>query len=195
MQEVRVESLDGLEVRADELRLSVNAGRLRIVFPKQVWDHVLVSAENSEEPAAAELEELRDLRERLRAHAREQGFESALEMVGTGEPGLDYDLVLRPAGLLAVTTGYLFAPTVGQDLMSTLKIRLKGDTFVEQAYAIGAVATEDALAAGDDNLKALSVRGRRCSTSRFEMAPELWQVLSEDLGWENVETFVTGGGA
>jgi hypothetical protein len=38
------------------------------------------------------------------------------------------------------------------------------------------------------------VRGRRCSTSRFEMAPELWQVLSEELGWENVETFVTGGG-
>jgi hypothetical protein len=194
MQEVRVESLDGLEVRAGELRLSANAGRLRIVFPKQVWDHVLVSAENSEEPSAAELEELHDLKERLRSHARKQGFESALEVVGTGEPGLDYDLVLRPAGLLAVTTGYLFAPAVGQDLMSTLKARLEADTFVEQAYAIGAVATEDALAAGDDNLKALSVRGRRCSTSRFEMAPELWQVLSEDLGWENVETFVTGGG-
>jgi hypothetical protein len=194
MQEVRVESLDGLEVRAGELRLSVNAGRLRIVFPKEVWDHVLVSAESSEEPADAELEELRELRERLRAHAREQGFESAIEGIGTGEPGLDYDLVLRPAGLLAVTTGYLFAPAVGQDLMATLKTRLEADTLVEQAYAIGAVATEDALAAGDDNLKALSVRGRCCSTSRFEMAPELWVVLSEDLGWENVETFVTGGG-
>jgi hypothetical protein len=194
MQEVRVESLDGLEVRAGELRLSANAGRLRIVFPKEVWDHVLVSAESPEEPGAAELEELYDLKERLRAHAEEQGFETALEGVGTGEPGLDYDLVLRPAGLLAVTTGYLFAPAVGPELMSKLKTRLEGDTFIEQAYAIGAVATEDALAAGDDNLKALSVRGRRCSTSRFEMAPELWLVLSEDLGWENVETFVTGGG-
>jgi hypothetical protein len=78
--------------------------------------------------------------------------------------------------------------------MTRLKTRLEADTLVEQAYAIGAVATEDALAAGDDNLKALSVRGRCCSTSRFEMAPELWQVLSEELGWENVETFVTGGG-
>jgi hypothetical protein len=194
MQEVRVESLDGLDVRAGELRLSVNAGRLRIVFPKEVWDHVLVSAESSEEPADAELEELRELRERLRAHAREQGFESAIEGIGTGKPSLDYDLVLRPAGLLAVTTGYLFAPAVGQDLMATLKTRLEADTLVEQAYAIGAVATEDALATGDDNLKALSVRGRCCSTSRFEMAPELWVVLSEDLGWENVETFVTGGG-
>jgi hypothetical protein len=114
MQEVRVESLDGLEVRAGELRLSANAGRLRIVFPKQVWDHVLVSAETSEEPSTAELEELHYLREGLRSHAGKQGFESALEGVGTGEPGLDYDLVLRPAGLLAVTTGYLFAAAVGQ---------------------------------------------------------------------------------
>jgi hypothetical protein len=194
MQEVRVESLDGLEVRAGELRLSANAGRLRIVFPKEVWDHVLVSAETSEEPDAAELEELYDLKARLRTYAEEQGFETALEGVGTGEPGLDYDLVLRPAGLLAVTTGYHFTPVVGHDLMSRLKARLAHDAFVEQAYAIAAVATEDALAAGDDNLKALSVRGRRCSTSRFEMAPELWQVLSEELGWENVETFVTGGG-
>jgi hypothetical protein len=71
---------------------------------------------------------------------------------------------------------------------------LAGDRLVEQAYAIGAVASEEALAAGDDNLKALSVRGRRCSTSRFEMAPELWQVLAEGLGWDNVETFVNDGG-
>jgi hypothetical protein len=36
-------------------------------------------------------------------------------------------------------------------------------------------------------LKALSIRGKRCSSSRFELAPELWQVLSEKLGWKNVE--------
>jgi hypothetical protein len=71
---------------------------------------------------------------------------------------------------------------------------LAKDRLVEQAYAIGAVASEEALAAGDDNLKALSVRGRRCSTSRFEMAPELWHTLCEGLGWENVETFVNDGG-
>jgi hypothetical protein len=102
--------------------------------------------------------------------------------------------VLRPGGLLAVTTGYLFAPVVERELMVRIGACLAGDRLVEQAYAIGAVASEEALAAGDDNLKALSVRGRRCSTSRFEMAPELWQVLAEGLGWDNVETFVNDGG-
>jgi hypothetical protein len=194
MQEVRVESLDGLEVRAGELRLSANAGRLRIVFPREVWDHVLESAEASEEPDAAELEELRDLEDRLRAHAEEQAFETILEGVQVGERGLEYDLVLRPGGLLAVTTGYLFAPVVEPELMAGVGAGLAGDRLVEQAYAIGAVASEEALAAGDDNLKALSVRGRRCSTSRFEMAPELWHTLCEGLGWENVETFVNDGG-
>ena len=194
MQEVRVESLDGLEVRGSELRLSANDGRLRIVFPREVWDHVLMSVEASEDPDAAELEELYDLRDKLKAHAAMQAFEIALEGVGTGEPGLDYDLVLRPGGLLAVTTGYLFVPVVERELMRRIGVSLAGDRLVEQAYAIGAVASEQALAAGDDNLKALSVRGRRCSTSRFEMAPELWQVLAEGLGWDNVETLVNDGG-
>jgi hypothetical protein len=194
MQEVRVESLDGLEVRGSELRLSANAGRLRIVFPKEIWDHVLTSAETSDEPDAAELEELYAIKETLRAHAEEQSFESALEGVQVRGTGLEYDLVLRPAGLLAVTTGYHFAPVVERELMANISAGLAEDTFVEQAYAIGAIASEEALAAGDENLKALSVRGRRCSTSRFEMATELWQALSEYLGWENVETFVTDGG-
>jgi hypothetical protein len=195
MQEVRVESLDGLEVRGRELRLSANAGSLCIVFPREVWDNVLSSAETSEEPDAAELEQLQDLRSQLKAHAEEQGFETVLERVQLGGPGLYYDLVLRPAGLLAVTTGYLFAPVIEPELMAKIGVGLAGDDLVEQAYAIGAVAKEDALAVGDENLKALSIRGRRCSTSRFEMAPELWQVLSEGLGWENVETFVNRGGS
>jgi hypothetical protein len=190
-----VESLDGLEVRGRELRLSANAGSLCIVFPREVWDNVLSSAETSEEPDAAELEQLQDLRSQLKAHAEEQGFETVLERVQLGGPGLYYDLVLRPAGLLAVTTGYLFAPVIEPELMAKIGVGLAGDDLVEQAYAIGAVAKEDALAVGDENLKALSIRGRRCSTSRFEMAPELWQVLSEGLGWENVETFVNGGGS
>ncbi len=194
MQEVRVESFEGLEVRGRELRLSANAGRLRIVFPREVWDHLLSSVETSEEPDGAELEELRDLRSRLKAHAEEHDFETLLEGVGVGGPGLAYDLVLRPGGLLAVTTGYLFAPVVGPELMAEIAPGLAADTLVEQAYAIGAVAAEGALAAGDENLKALSIRGRRCSTSRFEMAPELWQVLSEGMGWEDVETFVTRDG-
>jgi hypothetical protein len=71
---------------------------------------------------------------------------------------------------------------------------LEDDDLVEQAYVIGAVADPGALAAGDDNLKALSVRGRRSNTSRFEMAPELWHTLHERLGWKNVETFVNEKG-
>jgi hypothetical protein len=57
------------------------------------------------------------------------------------------------------------------------------------------VAEDRALAAGDDRLKALSIRGRRCSSSRFELAPELWQVLSEDLGWNDVEPVAPAMGA
>jgi hypothetical protein len=98
--------------------------------------------------------------------------------------------VLEPSGLLAATTGYLFAPVVDRDLVQRAGLALGGGGVVEQAYLIGAVADDGALAAGDDALKALSVRGRRCGASRFEMPPELWQVLSRGLGWRDVETFV-----
>jgi hypothetical protein len=74
--------------------------------------------------------------------------------------------------------------------MARIGVCLEEDGSVEQAYVIGAVANEGVLAADDDNLKCLSIRGRRCSTSRFEMVPELWQVLSRRLGWDDVETFV-----
>lgn len=174
-----------------ELRLSANSGSLSIVFPEEVWHDILANAPTSDEPDAAELEEQDRLEAQLKAHAEEQAFKTVFEGVQCGgDPELEYDLVLRPAGLFAVTTGYHFAPVVGSDLMARIGASLEEDEFVEQAYAIGAVADEKALTAGDDNLKCLSVRGRRCSASRFEMAPELWQVLSERLGWENVETFV-----
>jgi hypothetical protein len=194
MQEVRVESLEGLKVQGKELRLSANSGALSVVFPKEVWDHLLASASASEDPAAGELEELENLREQLEAFARENSFVTILEGLrcGENESALEYDLVLRPGGLLAATTGYHFAPVVGADLMGQVGACLERDDSVEQAYAIGAVAHEEALAACDDNLKCLSIRGRRCSTSRFEMAPELWQTLHERLGWENVETIVSG---
>jgi hypothetical protein len=192
MQEVRVESLEKLEVVGDEMRLSANAGALSIVFPKEIWDHLLTSAPTSEEPEAAELEELENLREQVKTFAKDHSFATILEGVRCGDSGLEYDLVLRPAGLLAVTTGYHFAPMVGPDLMSRIGACLEEDEAVEQAYAIGAVANGEAFAA-DGNLKCLSIRGRRCSTSRFEMAPELWQVLSERLCWENVEIFMNEG--
>jgi hypothetical protein len=189
MQEVRVESLEKLEVLEGQMRLSANSGSLSIVFPKEVWDHILANAPASEEPDAVELEERDLLKDQLRALARENSFGTILEGVQCGgDPGLEYDLVLRPAGLLAVTTGYHFASVVGPDLMSRIGASLEEDEFVEQAYVIGAVASPGALAADDDNLRCLSIRGRRCSASRFEMAPELWQVLSERLGWDDVET-------
>ena len=49
------------------------------------------------------------------------------------------------------------------------------------------MAEDGALAAGDDALEVLPVRGRRCSAGPFEMPPELWR----ELGWRDVET-VTG---
>jgi hypothetical protein len=194
MQEVRVESLELLEALEDGMRLSANSGALRIVFPKEVWHHLLTSVPAPEEPEAPELEELENLRGQLKAFAEDHSFAAILEGPRCGDDsGLEYDLVLRPGGLLAVTTGYHFAPVVEPDLISRIRAYLEEDEFVEQAYAIGAVANQDALAAADDNLKCLSIRGRRCSTSRFEMAPELWHALHERLGWENVETIVHKG--
>ncbi len=191
MQEVRVESLEKLEALGGQMRLSANAGTLRIVFPKEVWDHLLANAPTSDEPAPEELAELDLLREQLEAHAREHSFNSALRGVQCGGSGLEYDLVLRPAGLFAMTTGYHFAPVVGPDLVVRIGASLEGDGFVEQAYVIGAVAGDEALAAGDEAVRVLSVRGRSCSTSRFEMPPELWQVLSGRLGWRDVDTVAT----
>ena len=193
MQEVRVESLEGLEMSGGGMRLSANSGSLSIVFPKEVWDHILANAPASEEPAADELEELQLLREQLKAYAEDNSFATIREGVRCGGSKLEYDLVLRPAGLLAATTGYHFAPVVVPDLMEELEACLEEDDSVEQAYAIGAVASEEALDfADDENLRCLAIRGRRCSTSRFEMAPELWNTLHERLGWDNVETFVNG---
>ena len=194
MQEVRVESLEGLKMQGKELRLSANSGSLSIVFSKEVWDRILTNAPTSEEPETDELEELERLKEQLEAFAEDHSFATVLKGVRCDDSGLKYDLVLRPAGLLAVTTGYHFAPIVGRDLMARLAVCLGGDESVEQAYASGAVASEEALAAYDaDNLKCLSIRGRRCSASRFEMTPELWHTLHDRLGRENVETSINEG--
>ncbi len=191
MQEVRVESLEKLEaLGGQEMRLSANAGSLSIVFPKQIWERMISDAPASG-PAPEELAELDLLREELGAHAREHSFASVLESVPCGDAGQEYDLVLRPAGLFAMTTGYHFAPVVGPDLAARAKASLQDDDLVEQAYVIGAVAGDEALAAGDEVLRVLSVRGRACSVSRFEMPPELWQVLSGRLGWGNVDTSAT----
>ncbi len=192
MQEVRVESLEGLERRGGRVRLSANAGSLRIDFPEEVWERATSDAISGPEPTREELAELDEIRGRLERHARDNSFRTVLRNVRYAGDGaaLQYDLVLEPSGLLAATTGYLFAPVVGRDLVERVGLVLDGGGTVEQAYLIGAVADEAALAAGNESLKALSVRGRRCGASRFEMPPELWQVLSRGLGWRDVETFV-----
>jgi hypothetical protein len=189
MQEVRVESLEGLERRGGRVLLSANAGSLSIVFPEEVWERATTDAGSGPEPTPEELAELYEIRARLERHATENSFRTVLKNVRCAGEGsaLEYDLVLEPSGLLAATIGYLFAPVVGRDLVE--RVGLEGGG-VEQAYLIGAVADDAALAAGNEALKALSVRGRRCGASRFEMPPELWLVLSRGLGWRDVETFV-----
>jgi hypothetical protein len=192
MQEVRVESLEKLEAQGGQMRLSANAGSLCILFSQEVWEDLLANAPAFEEPMPEELEELNLMKEQLERYAREQSFSSVLRGVECGSSGLEYDLVLRPSGLFAMTTSYHFAPVIGPELVARIGAGLEDDESVEQAYVIGAVAGDAALAAGDDSLRILAVRGRSCSTSRFEMPPELWQVLSGRLGWRNVQTITRG---
>jgi hypothetical protein len=188
MREVRVTSLERFEATDGEVRILANSGDLALVFPREVWERALSETISPQEPTPEEIEELLALKQRLKEHARENSFATALEEVPCGDSDSDYqlDLVLRPAGMLAVTTGYLFLPVVRAEHMARLRTALEEDGIVEGAYLVGAVAEEGALAAGDEGLKALSVRGRRCSSSRFELAPELWQVLAE-RGWDDLK--------
>jgi hypothetical protein len=189
MREVRVTSLQRLEATDGEVRILANSGELALVLPRVVWESALTETVSPQEPTPEELEELLALKQRLKDHhARENSFATVLEEVHCGNGGSDqqFDLVQRPAGMLAVTIGYLFLPVVRAEHMARLRTALEEDSFVEGAYLVGAVAEEEALAAGGEGLKALSVRGRRCSSSRFELAPELWQVLTKE-GWDNIE--------
>ena len=188
MREVRVTSLQRLEATGGEVRILANSGDLALVFPREVWESALTETVSPQEPTPEELEELLALKQRLKDYARENSFTTVLEEVPYGNEGSDQqlDLVQRPAGMLATTIGYLFLPVVRAEHMTRLRMALEEDGFVEGAYLVGAVAEEEALAAGDEGLKALSLRGRRCSSSRFELAPELWQVLAE-RGWDDIE--------
>ena len=188
-REVIVTSLDGFEATDGGVRVLANSGELALVFPREIWE-ALAQAPPPLEPDAAELEELAALRRGLEEYAAEHGFATVLADVPCGgeDSGQTFDLVLRPTGMFAATTGYAFLPVVRAEHVARLGVSLDEDTFVEQAYLVGAVAEEEALAGtlGDDSLKTLSVRGRMCSSSRFELVPELWRVLSERLGWRDV---------
>ena len=189
MPEMRVESLEKIEVTDSEVRILANSGDLALVFPRALWESALTEVSSPSEPTSRELEELMTLKRLLKEHAEENSFATVLEDVPCGgkNSGQQFDLVLRPAEIFAATTGYLFLPVVLPEQMALLRASLEADVFVEQAYIVGALAESQAFATGDERLKALSIRGRRCSSSRFELAPELWQVLSEKLGWRNVE--------
>ena len=189
MREVRVENLKKIEVTDSEVRILTNSGELELTFPRALWESATSEAASPSEPTTRELEELEALKRQLKEHAVENSFATVLEEVPCGDEDSDekLDLVLRTAGMFAATTGYLFLPTVSPEHVASFGAQLGEDDFVEQAYLVGAVAERQALAAGDESLKVLSVRGRQCSSSRFELAPELWQVLSERLGWDNVE--------
>src|SRR5215204_4934221 len=179
-REVRVTSLDGFEATDGGVRILANFGELALVFPHEIWEAL---AQAPPEPDAAELEELAAMRRGLEEHAAEHEFATVLADVPCGGEGSGqtFDLVLRPTGMFAATTGYAFLPVVRAEHVARLGVSLAEDTFVEQAYLVGAVAEEGALAGtlGDDSLKTLSVRGRMCSSSRFELVPELWRGLSE----------------
>lgn len=189
MHEVRLTSLEKIEASDGEVRILANSGDLALVFPRALWEQALAETPSPMEPSVSELQELEALKRQLKDHGGENSFSTVLEDVpcGEGETGEQLDLVLRPAGMFAATTGYLFVPVVSPEHVFRLKESMEGETFVEGAYIIGAAAESDALTAGSEGVKVLSVRGRRCSSSRFELAPELWQVLSEKLGWNNVE--------
>ena len=197
MREVRVKSLENVETMDGEVRILANSGDLVLVFPASLWEGAISAASSSSEPTQSELEELTLLRRRLKEHAAENSFATILEDVPYGGVGSDQqlDLVLRPAGMFAVTTGYVFLPVVSPEHMALFGVQLDEDDFVEQAYLVGAVIEDRALVAGDERLKVLSIRSRRCSSSRFELAPELWQVLSEGLGWRDVEPAAPAMGA
>jgi hypothetical protein len=154
MQEVRVESLEGLERRGGRVRLSANAGSLSVVFLEEVWERATADAAPAQEPTPEELSELKEIRACLKRHARENSFRTVLKNVRYAGDGsaLQYDLVLEPSGLLAATTGYLFAPVVGRDLVERVGVVLDGGEVVEQAYLIGAVADDAALDAGNEAL-------------------------------------------
>ena len=196
MREVRVESLDKLEKAGDGVRLVANSGELALVFGEGVWE-TFGALSLPLEPTGEELAELESLKRGLAEHARAAGFASIVEDVPCGNDGLGerFDLVLRPSGPFALTTGYVFAPLVGREQVARLESCLSGKSFVEAAYLVGAVAEEGAFSPGaaDEGVKVLSVRGRACSSSRFELAPELWRVLSEGLGWRNVEPMAPVG--
>ena len=191
MREVRVESLHKLEMTDGGVRLVANSGELALVFGERAWE-ALGGLSLPTDPNPKELAELESLKHGLVEYARANGFASVVEDVpcGDGDSGERFDLVLRPSGPFAMTTGYVFVPVVDRERVARLEACLSGETFVEGAYLVGAVAEEGAFAGGtgDEGVKVLSVRGRTCSSSRFELAPELWRVLSEGLGWRNVES-------
>ncbi|HZC18689.1 MAG TPA: hypothetical protein VE225_03190, partial [Rubrobacteraceae bacterium] len=120
MREVKIESLQKVEVTDGEVRILTNSGALSLVFPRALWERAIGDVSSPSEPTPEELEELQTLKRRLKEHAGEHSFATAVEGVPSGGIGSDqrFDLVLRPGGMLAATTGYAFLPVVSPEHMA-----------------------------------------------------------------------------
>jgi hypothetical protein len=187
MRRIEIEGLERIERdgRSVRLRVSTATGDLELCFPPKLWEQA-TNDRQLVEPSREELDELSRLRATLKAHAEEYGFNSVMEGYGAGE--VTFDLVLRPAGFLAVTTGYIFTPVARPEAVRRARAAVREDPAVEQAYLVSVVAEEAALE--DEEVKVLCTRDRLCTASRFEMAAELWSVLSEGLGWRDTKTYI-----
>ena len=98
--------------------LSANAGSLASSFRRRCGK-TFWPAPDFSEPTPEEHAELARIR-RLYGDANEESFGSVLRDVPCGDSGLAYDLVLRPAGLFAMTTGYYFVPVVDTGLVAKI---------------------------------------------------------------------------
>ncbi len=77
MREVRVESLERLEITGGEIRILANSGDLSLVFPHLVWEKVLAEYSSPSEPSQSELEALMALKQVLKgAPTRTRGARS-----------------------------------------------------------------------------------------------------------------------
>lgn len=186
MQRLKVQSLQNVEMAGREVRLHLNEGELTLIFPREIWEHV-TDTPYSPEPTPEELEDLQRLKEHLFTYARENNFATVLEDYPSNN-GV-FELVLRPEGFLAVSTAYFFTPVARTGDIEWVSASLPEDPVIEQAYVVSVVADPQALEMGSDEVQVLCMRDRRCTSSRFEMASELWQVLSDKMAWENVKPF------
>ncbi len=165
-------SLEKLEATDGEVRILANSGDLALVFPRELWESMLTEVSSSEPaPRSSKNSKLSSggsrstpgrtrsppYSKRCRSADRPADRPAGRQATRT-QKGSSISC-LRPAGMFAATTGYVFLPVVRPEHVTLFGAQLDEDDFVEQAYLVGAVTDRRALAAGDESLKALSIRG------------------------------------